>query len=102
MGVMPFPKGDWAGLAERTVVAIERISRSYDFDSSETDPFVAQLEIIRSIHAEYHDRLETYLANTDAFKKMKAMRALSAEAKKRSDGAAERIEYLHGKTGEAG
>lgn len=95
------PEAPWPKLAERIVSAIERIADSYDFEES-PDPIRGQVEIIMSIHAEYHDRLENILVETDQFKKAQSLRDLTLEARTRSQQAQRRLQSMDGEETEVG
>lgn len=99
MGVLPgipgLPKGDWYGLAERAVTAFE----TYVNGDEELDLHKIELELIQFIHEEYADRLDTVLDFDNQMKKMKALRSMAEEARKRSGQAKDRLESEYGQTG---
>lgn len=96
------PEGDWAGLAERAVSAFETYVKQGESNVDEADFLVPQLELISSIHGEYHDMLETILQDDDLNSKFRKLRKLSSEAKKRSQAAVNRLLSEYGSQGKAG
>jgi hypothetical protein len=89
----------WIKLADRFVTAVEKIAESYELEEvEESDPLARELELIVTIHAEYHERLESILDFRDQLKKFKALRAMSDEAKDRSQKAAVHLQSVHGES----